>query len=137
MLFRSTTVLNYEDTIFLDETISPIGLFGQVSTMDDETANDNHLSVYAGYLSRAGKKLHDDENYYINILQNGALPSGHLNVNGEVITITDKTVTIELPYYYLKDENDIVPMPEEICTRLTRPVQLPIPGKRLTREDIR
>ena len=102
-----TTLLNYEDTIFLNETISPIDLFGQVSTMDDETADDNHLNVYAGYLSRAGKKLHDDENYYINILQNGTLPGGHQNVNGEVITITDKIITIKLPYYYLKDENNI------------------------------
>ena len=98
-----TTLLNYEDTIFLGEDISPIELYTQVTMMDDETAEDNHLSVYAGYLKRAGRKLHNDENYYLNILENGVLPAGHSNVNEEVITITDKKITLKLPYYYLKD----------------------------------
>ena len=101
-----TTLLNYEDTIFLGEDISPIELYTQVTTMDDETAEDDHLSVYAGYLKRAGSKLHNDEDYYLNILETGALPVGHSSVDGEVITITDKKITLKLPYYYLEDEDN-------------------------------
>lgn len=103
---------SYEDTVYAGESISPYTLFNKLQhtwTQDEiasEVDNQYRSESYFDYLTRVGAKLHSDANYYISILQNGALPTGHQNKNGESITVSGDTITMTLPYYYLPKTGD-------------------------------
>lgn len=101
-----TVLPNYEDTVFLGEVISPVELFKEVSTIDEEDTDDDHVAVYGGYLKRLGRKLHDDPEYYFKILSGETTLTPAQEGNGEQATISNNTITLKLPYYYLKDEEN-------------------------------
>lgn len=101
-----TSLENYEDTIFLGEDISPYDLYGQV-TRDQGT---DHRGAFLDYLKRIGKKLHNDPDFYLDILETGVIPQNL--PSGVTITPimdggTTLGVTMQLPYYYLKDDDDL------------------------------
>ena len=110
------TLSNYEDTIFLGETISPASLFESVQTKRD--SETDYRSMYFNYLMRAGQKFQNDPTYYVGLLKNGAVPPGASNTdpskdkNGNdipdfVFTSDENGVTaLTLPYYYLENFGD-------------------------------
>ena len=61
------TLSNYEDTIFLGETISPASLYESVQTKRDQAVD--YRSVYLNYLIRAGQKFQNDSTYYVTLLK--------------------------------------------------------------------
>ena len=111
------TLSNYEDTIFLEETISPANLYESVQTKRDSATD--YRSVYINYLMRAGDKLQDDSTYYVNLLKYAAVPAGAPNSNPgkdkngndisdfEFVTDINGVTTLTLPYYYLENPGDV------------------------------
>ena len=105
---------NYEDTIFLGENISPVSLYANVQTKRNQETDSREL--YFDYLVRAGKKLHDDPTFYLNILKYAAVPENYEQIrvkdrNGTPLESAEidgsvKGVTLTLPYYYLERPGD-------------------------------
>ncbi len=106
------TLANYEDTIFLGEDISPASLYSAVQSKRD--VDVDYRNRYFDYLIRAGKKLQDDPDYYVNLLKYAAVPAGATQNDPskdkagnpiESFVFTKNTtgvITLTLPYYYLK-----------------------------------
>ncbi len=105
---------NYEDTIFLGENISPASLYANVQTKRDQETDSREL--YFDYLVRAGKKLHNDPTFYLNILKYAAVPENYEAIrvkdrNGTPLESVEidgsvKGITLTLPYYYLENPGD-------------------------------
>lgn len=95
------SLMNYEDTVFLGEDVSPYALYQHVAQQG--TTGDG-TQWYIEYLERFGIKKHNDADYYADILKGGNAGTAAPN---ETVTITDDTITIRLPYYYL-DAGEVI-----------------------------
>ncbi len=107
---------NYEDTIFLGENISPASLYANVQTKRNQETDSREL--YFDYLVRAGKKLHNDPMFYLNILKYAVVPPNYEQISVkdkdgitplETVTVDGnvKGITLTLPYYYLESPGDV------------------------------
>ena len=88
---------HYEDTIFKGEEISPESLYDKLKT--SKVQDDNDSKWFIDYLKRNSKKLKNNENYYIDVISGRSNP---LNDNIVTFSKSDRTLTIEVPYYYLE-----------------------------------